>query len=66
MSEIRRGADYTRVTAALTVMTTDLTDALAIAWDAFRVATGDDVTGWEMSAALACYLTSEGFEQGFC
>jgi hypothetical protein len=28
-------------------------DALAIAWDAFRSAARDDVTGWEVAAATA-------------
>ena len=33
-SELRRGADYVRVTVALAA-STDVADALAIAWDAF-------------------------------
>jgi hypothetical protein len=48
-SELRRGADYVRVTIALTVVTTDLADALAIAWDAFRSAARDDLTGCEVT-----------------
>jgi hypothetical protein len=40
-SELRRGADYVRVTIALTVLTTDVADALTIAWDAFRSAARD-------------------------
>jgi hypothetical protein len=52
-SELRRGADYVRVTVALTVVTTDVADALAIAWDAFRGAARDDLTGWEVTAAEA-------------
>ena len=63
-SELRRGADYVRVTVALTVVTTDLADALTIAWvgdgnnvlhawDAFRGAAQDDLTGWEVTAAAA-------------
>jgi hypothetical protein len=52
-SELRRGADYVRVTIALTVTATDVADALAIAWDAFRAAARDDLTGWEMAAATA-------------
>jgi hypothetical protein len=39
-SELRRGADYVRVTVALTVVATDVADALAIAWNAFRGAAG--------------------------
>ena len=41
-SELRRGANYVRVTVALTVITTDVADALAIAWDAFGSAARDD------------------------
>ena len=37
-SELRRGADYVRVTVTLTVAATDVADALAIAWDTFRSA----------------------------
>ena len=46
-SEPRRGADYVRVTVALTVTAADVADALTIAWDAFRSAARDDLTGWE-------------------
>jgi hypothetical protein len=42
-----------RVTVALTVLTTDVADALAIAWDAFRNAAGDDLGGWEVAADAA-------------
>jgi hypothetical protein len=52
-SELRRGADYVRVTVAVTVVTTDVAGALAIAWDAFRSAAQDDVAGWEVAAAAA-------------
>ena len=52
-SELRRGADYVRVTVALTVAATDVADALAVAWDAFRSVARDDLTGWEMAAAAA-------------
>jgi hypothetical protein len=41
-SELRRGADYVRVTIAL-----------AVAWAAFRSAAGSDPTGWEVPAAAA-------------
>ena len=37
-SELRRGADYVRVTIAFTVVTTDIADALAIAWDRVKPA----------------------------
>ena len=49
--ELRRGAGYVRVTLAFTVVTTDVADALAIAWVAFRSAARDDLTGWEVAAA---------------
>jgi hypothetical protein len=52
-SELRRGADYVRVTIALTVVTTDVADALAIAWDAFCSAARDDLAGWEVTATAA-------------
>jgi hypothetical protein len=52
-SELRRGVDYVRVSVAVTVVTTDVADALAVAWDAFRSAARDDVTGWEVAAATA-------------
>ncbi len=52
-SEVRRGADYVRVSIALTVAAADVADALAIAWDAFRSAARDDLTGWEVTAAVA-------------
>jgi hypothetical protein len=52
-SELRQGADYVRVTIMLTVVTTDVADALAIAWDAFHSAARDDLAGWEVAAATA-------------
>lgn len=52
-SELRRGADYFRVTLAPTVAAADVADALASAWDAFLSAAQDDVTGWEVTAARA-------------
>ncbi len=52
-SELRRGADYVRVSLAFTVVTTDVADALAIAWGAFRGAARDDLAGWEVTAAAA-------------
>ncbi len=47
------GAGYVRVTVALIVITTDVADALAVAWDAFRSAADDDLKGWEVTAAAA-------------
>ena len=52
-SELRRGANDVRVTIALTVLSTDVADALAIAWDAFRGAARDDLAGWEVASAAA-------------
>jgi hypothetical protein len=52
-SELRRGADYVRVTVALEVAAADMAEALTIAWDAFRGAAGGDLAGWEMTAAAA-------------
>ena len=52
-SEHRRGANYVRVTLVLTVTAADVSDALAIAWDAFTGAAGDGLVGWEIIAAAA-------------
>jgi hypothetical protein len=52
-SEHRRGADYVRVTVVLTVTALDVSDALAIGWDAFTSAAGDGLAGWEISGAAA-------------
>jgi hypothetical protein len=52
-SEHRRGADYLRVTIAMAVDARDVTDALAIAWDAFAGAPADDLHGWDVTAAVA-------------
>ncbi len=51
-SELRRGSDYVRVTAAFTVLAADVAGALTIAWDAFRSAAGDDLSGWDVAAAV--------------
>jgi hypothetical protein len=52
-SEHRRGADYVRVTIAMTVDARDVADALAIAWDAFTGVAADDLNGWDVTAAAA-------------
>jgi hypothetical protein len=52
-SELRRGVDYVRVSVAVTVVTTDVADALVIAWDAFTSAARDDPAGWEVAATTA-------------
>lgn len=49
-AEHHKGADYVQVTVVLSV---EATDALAIAWDTFRAATGDDPAGREVTAAAA-------------
>ena len=41
------------MTVAVTVAVTDVAGALDIAWDAFRAAARDDLTGWEVAAAAA-------------
>ena len=45
--------DYVRATVALRVAAADVAGALTIAWDAFRDAAADDLTGWEAPAASA-------------
>jgi len=52
-SEHRRGADYVRVTVVLAVAAADVSDALAIGWDAFTGAAGDGLAGWKVSRAAA-------------
>jgi len=52
-SELRRGADYVRVSVAFTVVTSDVAGALAVAWDAFCGAARNDPGGWEVAAATA-------------
>jgi hypothetical protein len=41
------------VTVAFTVAAADVAEALDIAWDAFRGAAAEDLTGWEVTAASA-------------
>jgi hypothetical protein len=41
------------VTVVLTVAAADVSDALAIGWDAFTGAAGDGLAGWEISRAAA-------------
>jgi hypothetical protein len=41
------------VTVAVSVAAADVGGALAIAWDAFCGAAGDDPPGWEVTAASA-------------
>jgi hypothetical protein len=41
------------VTVALTVTALDVSDALAIGWDAFTSAAGNGLAGWEIRGAAA-------------
>jgi hypothetical protein len=41
------------VTVVLTVTAADVSDALAIGWDAFTGAAGDGLAGWDISGAAA-------------
>src|SRR6266699_4293075 len=63
-SELRRGVDYVRVTVVLTGVTSDVADALTVAWEAFRTAARADLSGWEVAAAAEVQpepsLTSAG------
>jgi hypothetical protein len=52
-SESRRGRDYVRVTASVTVEAADVAQAMAAAWRVFRKAAGDDIARWDMAAAAA-------------
>jgi hypothetical protein len=52
-SEVRRGRDYVRVVIVMTVAAADVAGALAAAWRAFRKAAGDDLAGWDTTAASA-------------
>jgi hypothetical protein len=44
---------HVRVTVALAAAAADVADALTIGWDAFQDAAGDDLAGWEVTAAMA-------------
>ena len=52
-SETCRGATFVRVTITAAVDAIDVADAIAITWDAFRAAAGDDDAGWDMASASA-------------
>ena len=51
--ELRRGRDYVRVVIVATAIADDVAEALDLAWWAFREAAGDDLAGWDTSAASA-------------
>ena len=52
-AESRRGSDYVSVTLAMTVAAPDVAEALARAWQAFRLAAASDSRGWDMTSASA-------------
>lgn len=52
-SESRRGRESVRVLVAATVTAADVAEALDIAWQVFRWATGADTEGWDIAAAMA-------------
>jgi hypothetical protein len=41
------------VTVLMTVTAPDVAGALAVGWDVFREAAGDDAGGWDMGSASA-------------
>lgn len=51
--EVRRGRDYVQVVVVMTVVSTDVGEALAATWWAFLEAAGDDATGWDVAGASA-------------
>jgi hypothetical protein len=51
---------------ALTVLSTDVADALAIASEAFRSAARDDLAGWEVTAATAEVTPEPPFIRASC
>jgi len=52
-SELRRGADYVRVTIAFTVVTTDVGRRAGHRVGRFPQCRLDDLAGWEVTAAAA-------------
>ena len=52
-SEVRQGRDNVRVVIVMTVAAADVAGALAAAWRAFHEAAGDDLAGWDTTAASA-------------
>jgi hypothetical protein len=52
-AETRRGSDYVSVTLAMTVTASDVAEALARAWQAFRLAAASDSRGWDTASASA-------------
>jgi len=51
-SETRHGLDYVRIRVIVTVEAADLADAVATAWEVFRMAAGE-IAGWDTAAATA-------------
>jgi hypothetical protein len=60
--QTRRGRHYLRVTVSMTVTAPDVSQALLMAWRAFRRAAGDDIEGWDVGSASAEY----GRRSGVC
>ena len=52
-SEKRRGADYVQAVIVVTASASDVAEAIAIAWEAFRSAVAGDRLGWDLAAAAA-------------
>jgi hypothetical protein len=52
-AETRRGSDFVSVTLAMTVAAADVAEALARAWQAFRLAAASDSRGWDTASASA-------------
>jgi hypothetical protein len=59
-AESRRGSDYVSVTLAMTVAAPDVSEALAHAWQAFRLAAANDRRGWDLTSASAEVRPHEG------
>lgn len=52
-SETRRGREYVRVVIVATVTAADASEALGLAWQAFRDAAAGDLAGWDLARASA-------------
>jgi hypothetical protein len=52
-SEVRRGRDHVRVVIVATADAKDVSEALELAWCAFREAAGEDSSGWDTAGTTA-------------
>lgn len=52
-SQTRRGRNYAKAGITATVDTTNIADAVAIAWDPFRQVAAEDLGGWDLAGATA-------------